>query len=128
MILVDSSVVIDWVRGKDAKLQTLMPSLPVAICGLTQAELLHGSRDPAHRQKLLSDLATFQLLPIADSIWIAVGDNLASLRRSGITVPLADAAIATLGMANDIEVWARDPHFSMIQSILPALKLFSEPP
>jgi predicted nucleic acid-binding protein len=33
MILVDTSVVIDWSRGKDAKLRLLLPSLPVAVCG-----------------------------------------------------------------------------------------------
>jgi predicted nucleic acid-binding protein len=76
MILVDASVVIDWSQGKDAKLQQLMPSLPVAVCGVTQAELLHGSRDPAHRQRLLADLATLQFLPIPDALWITIGDNL----------------------------------------------------
>ena len=98
MILVDASVVIDWSQGKDAKLQQLMPSLPVAVCGVTQAELLHGSRDPAHRQRLLADLATFQFLPIPDALWITVGDNLAALRSNGVTVPLPDAVIATLGL------------------------------
>jgi predicted nucleic acid-binding protein len=36
MILVDTSVVIDYVRAKDARLQALLPTLPVAICGVTQ--------------------------------------------------------------------------------------------
>src|SRR5438445_4073541 len=84
MILVDTSVVIDWSQGKDAKLRALLPSLPVAVCGVTQAELLHGSRDPAHRQRLLDDLATIQLVPIPDALWITVGDNLAALRSNGI--------------------------------------------
>jgi predicted nucleic acid-binding protein len=128
MILVDTSVVIDWSQGKDAKLRLLIPSLPVAVCGVTQAELLHGSRNPAHRQELLGDLATFQFVPIPDALWIKVGDNLAALRLKGITVPLSDAVIATLGIENDIEVWARDPHFPMMQKHLPALKLFQEPP
>ena len=90
--------VIDWSQGKDAKLQQLMPSLLVAVCGVTQAELLHGSRDPAHRQRLLADLATLQFLPIPDALWITVGDNLAALRSNGVTVPLPDAVIATLGL------------------------------
>lgn len=127
-MLVDTSVVIDWCRGKDAKLQRLLPTLPVAVCGVTQAEVLHGSRDAAHRQKLLSDLAAFQFLTLPDGLWINVGDNLADLRRNGITVPLADAAIATLGIENNIEVWARDPHFPMMQRALPRLRLFQEPP
>jgi predicted nucleic acid-binding protein len=128
MILVDTSVVIDWSRGRDAKLRRLMPALPVAVCGVTQAEFLHGSRDPAHRQKLLNDLATFQFVPMPDALWISVGDNLAALRSNGVTVPFPDAVIATLGIENDIEVWSRDPHFPAIQTVLPRLKLFQEPP
>src|SRR5262249_16210868 len=104
MILVDTSVVIDWSRGRDAKLRLLMPSLPAALCGVTQAEILLGSRDPAHRQKLVADLAAFRFVPIPDRLWITVGDNLAALRAKGLTVPLPDVVIATLGIENDMEV------------------------
>lgn len=71
-------MLIDFLRTKDAKLNTLFRSLPVAVCGVTRAEIL--------------------------------------------------AVIATLGIANSVEVWARDPHFPVIQNILPALRLFQEPP
>jgi predicted nucleic acid-binding protein len=108
MILVDTSVVIDWSQGKDAKLRLLMPSLPVAVCGVVQAELLHGSRDPTHRHKILADLATFQFVAMPDPLWIAVGDNLATLRSSGVTVPFADAVVATLGIENAAR--RLDPH------------------
>jgi len=128
MILVDTSVAIDYTRGRDHKLQALLLALPVAVCGVTHAEVLCGARDSAHRQKLLTALAAFQFLPIADSLWNIIGDNMAALRRKGITVPFPDAVIATLGIENDIEVWARDPHFPTIQQHLPRLKLFQEPP
>ena len=128
MILVDASVAIDWSRGKDANLRRLTPSLPVAVCGVTQAEVLHGSIGPAHRQKLLNDPATFQLVPMPDALWITVGDNLAALRRRGIAVPFPDAVVAALGILNDIEVWASDTHFPLMQKVLPRLKLFQEPP
>src|SRR5262249_12877988 len=128
MILVDSSVLIDWSRGKNGKLRGLISSLPVAVCCIAQAELLHSSRDPAHRQKLLADLAALLFVPLPDAIWIPVGDNLAALRANGITVPLLDAVVATLGIENDLEVWARDPHFPTMQKVLPRLKLFQELP
>jgi predicted nucleic acid-binding protein len=128
MILVDTTVVIDYIRGKDLKLQALLLAQPVAVCGLTRAEVLHGSRGPAHREKLLIALAAFQVLPIPDTLWDTAGDNLAALRSRGVTVPLPDAVIATLGIENDIEVWARDPHFPAMQKVLPKLKLFQEPP
>jgi predicted nucleic acid-binding protein len=73
-------------------------------------------------------LNRFQQAATPDSCWDLVGDNLADLNARGITVPFADAVIATLGIENDIEVWARDPHFPTMQKILTGLKLFQEPP
>ena len=128
MILVDTSVVIDYARGKDAKLTALLPTVSVAVCGIVRAELLHGARDPRHRANLLALLAPFNQLTIPDSIWDIVGDNLATLRSSGVTIPFADAVIATLGIESNMEVWTRDPHFAAIQTMLPSLLLYREPP
>ena len=128
MILVDTSVAVDYARGKDAKLIALMPTLPVVVCGIVRAELLCGARDPKHKSDLLSLLAAFSQLAILDSVWDIVGDNLAILRARGITVPFPDAVIATLGIESHLEVWARDPHFLAMQSAIPALRLFVEPP
>ncbi|MFO0807260.1 MAG: hypothetical protein U0746_01415 [Gemmataceae bacterium] len=50
MILADTSVVIDYVKGHDAKLVALVPTLPISVCGVTRAELLCGVRTPADRQ------------------------------------------------------------------------------
>jgi len=128
VILVDTSVVIDYTRGQDARLVALLPTLSVATCGVVRAELLSGARDPKHRATIASLMATFQHIPIPEWLWDKIGDNLAALRVSGITVPLPDVVIATVGIENDIEVWARDAHFSRMQSVLPRLKLFQEPP
>jgi predicted nucleic acid-binding protein len=128
MILVDSGVLIDFLRTQDAKLDALFRSLPVAICGVTRAEILHGARSSADRGRLLIFLGAFQQVPFAEPLWDLVGDNLAALRASGVTVPFPDAVLATLAIDNDIEVWARDPHFAAMQTALPRLRLFKEPP
>jgi predicted nucleic acid-binding protein len=65
MILVDTSVAIDYARGKDAKLVALMHTLPVVVCGIVRAELLCGARDPKHRSDLLALLAAFNQLAIS---------------------------------------------------------------
>lgn len=128
MILVDTTVVIDYTRGTDAKLVALLPTLSVAVCGVVRAELLCGARAPRHCATLKALLATFHQVPIPESLWDTVGANLAALRAKGITVPFSDTAIATVAIENDIELWTRDVHFTMIQNVLPALKLFVEPP
>src|SRR5436190_1576346 len=106
MIIVDTSVVIDYARGKDAKLLALLPVLPVAICGIVRAELLCGVRDSKDRANLLTLLSTFAPFPIPDSIWDGVGDNLAALRTGGLTVPFPDVVLSTLAIGQDIELWA----------------------
>ena len=127
MILADTSVVIDYVRAKDARLRALLPTLPVAICGITRAEVLHGVRDATNRRNLVTVLNTFQQIAISDALWDTVGDQLASLRTGGITVPFQDVVIAAVAIANNFDL-TRDHQFSLIQAALPALNLFQEPP
>jgi predicted nucleic acid-binding protein len=128
MILVDAGVLIDYLRTKDPKLDHLFRSRQAAICGATRSEILAGSRSAQDRQRLLRFLRPFQRVPIREAVWDTVGVNLAALYASGITIPFPDVIVATLGIENDLEVWARDPHFSAMQKILPKLKLFAEPP
>lgn len=128
MILVDASVLIDFLRTKDPKLFGLFRSLPLAVCGVTRAEILAGARGDKNRQRLLQLLGTFQQMSTPESLWDRVGETLASLYAGGVTVPFPDAVLATLAIENQMEVWARDPHFPMIQKILPKLQMYQEPP
>src|SRR5262245_46236383 len=101
MILVDTGVLIDFLRTKDPKLDRLFRTLDVAICGATRAEILAGARNRKDRQRLTRFLARFDQALTPQSSWDVVGDNLAVLYAKGITVPFPDAVIATLGIEND---------------------------
>ena len=128
MILLDTSVLIDYFRTSDRRLLALMQQHAAAICGVTRAEVLHGALGAQHRQRLLTTLNTFGQVLIPDALWDSIGDNLAVLRSRGVTVPFADVVIATVALAADVELWARDGHFADVQRIIPALRLFQEPP
>jgi predicted nucleic acid-binding protein len=128
VILVDTSVVIDYVRTSDPKLIALFQTHNAAICGVTRAEVLWGTRDSRHRTSLHSALNSFIQLSVPESLWDEIGDSLAALRRSGITVPFQDVVIATIAISNDIELWTRDNQFKLIQTVLLQLRLFVEPP
>jgi predicted nucleic acid-binding protein len=128
MILLDSTVVIDYSRGKDPTLPSLFSALPLVVCGIVRAEVLAGARHSKERAKLIGILDKLAPVSTPDSIWDTVGDNLARLLWKGLTVPLPDVTIATLGMMLDIEVWSRDRHFPAMQSVLTALKLYQERP
>ncbi len=126
MILLDSSVVIDLFRAQDDHILDVILEHDAAICGITRAEVLYGARDASHRVKLIAALDLFLSISLPDTIWDQVGDNLALLRAGGMTVPLADAIVATVAVTNDVELWARDQHFPLIRQVMPALKLFQE--
>jgi predicted nucleic acid-binding protein len=128
MILVDSSVVIDFTRGKEPKLQVLFSVLNLAVCGIVRAEVLAGSRSVTDRNKLITILNGLVQVPIPEPLWDTVGRNLEDLRTNGVTVPFADVVLATLAIENKAELWTRDAHFQMVRTILPALDLFQEPP
>ena len=128
MTLVDRSVVIDFLRSGDAKLLGLFRSLPGAVWGVTRAEVLHGAKNPADRARVLTVLNAFHQIPIPDSLWDAVGDLLAALRFTGVTVPFNDAMIAAVAVSAGLELWTRDSQFKLIQRAEPRLVLFSEPP
>jgi predicted nucleic acid-binding protein len=68
MILVDASVLIDFLRTQDPNLDALLRTLPVALCGVTRAEIVAGARNPRDRQRLVAFLQpfhhlAFQMLP-----------------------------------------------------------------
>ena len=128
MILTDTSVVIDYLRSPTARLVKIIQAHQAAICGATIAEIYAGARSPADFKKYDNALSLFGIVAIPKKAWPNLGRNLASLGAKGITVPFPDALIATIAIDNKLELWQHDRHFSDIQQVLPALKLFQEPP
>jgi predicted nucleic acid-binding protein len=121
-------VVIVYERAPTPRLKKIITDEDAAVCGLTIAELFAGIRTAKDEAKLRAALADFPTLPTPDTLWETIGRNQASLSAKGITVPLVDTALAAIAIAHGIELWTYDAHFPLIQQVLPALKLFQEPP
>jgi predicted nucleic acid-binding protein len=128
MILVDTSVLIDALRKADPKLRAIFASIQPAICGVIKAEVLHGAQDTKHWNKLNKSLSAFPNVSFLESLWEDLGRHLFTLRTNGVSAPFNDVMIATLAMHNNLEVWARDTHYALMQQVLPALRLYHEPP
>ena len=128
MTLVDSGVVIAYLRSGDAGLLGRFRSLPGAVCGTTRAEVLHGARNPADRGRLITVLDAFVQIPTPESVWDDVGDLLARLRANGVTLPFNDVVIAAVAAAAGLDLWTRDAHFQLIRQFEPRVVLFQEPP
>jgi predicted nucleic acid-binding protein len=101
MILVDSSVWIDYFRGtatpQAEKLDSLLGVEPIAIGDLIMAEVLQGfvsDRDFNQARKLFTSLEIVEL--VGQDIAIQAARNFRTLRALGITVrKTIDTVIAT---------------------------------
>lgn len=112
--------------SKDAELLRQMRELKAAICGVTRADIFCGTRDDQHRDRLTDTLDVFHQISIPESRWDGIGDILATLRRTGVTVPFTVVVIATVATACGLQLWTRDKQFSLPQNLVPQFQLFDE--
>ena len=101
MIVVDSSVWVDYFNGQETpqttKLDTLLGLEPLAIGDLILTEVLQGFRadtDFAQAKDLLLSLTVFEMLGVENAIRSA--EQYRALRKRGITIrKTVDVIIAT---------------------------------
>lgn len=127
MILADTSVVIPYTRGKDTRLVNLVHAIGPGICGMAQAEVLGGARSPSDRQRFMLAFRRFMRVSTPEPVWDMVGDHRAALFMAGTPIAIPDVVIATVAIYFDCELWTRDQHFTAMQAVIPALKLYVEP-
>lgn len=117
MILVDSSVWIDYFRGsitpQTERLDVLLGTEPLAVGDLVLAEVLQGftnDRDFDQARKLLTSLEIVELG--GQEMAIQVARNFRSLRLLGVTVrKTIDTLIATRCIESDIALLYSDRDF-----------------
>ena len=117
MILVDSSVWIDYFRGtvtpQTERLDELLGSEPVAVGDLILAEVLQGfssDRDFNKARKLLTSLDMVEIGGV--DVAIEAARNFRKLRELGITVrKTIDTLIATRCIEDDLELLFSDRDF-----------------
>jgi predicted nucleic acid-binding protein len=130
MYLVDTSVWIDYLNGKDTKttdfLETLM-STPAAI-GLNAQiymEVLQGARSQSSFNKLQAYFSTQQLYVFADELDAA--ESAAQLyiqaRQRGITIRSSlDCLIAHSAITHNLVLLHQDKDFLNVGKVLPTFK------
>ena len=133
MILVDSSVWIDYFRGiwtpQTEKLDLLLGIEPIATGDLILTEVLLGfasDRDFNQAKKLMTSLVTLDLA--GQNIAVQAAKNFRVLRSHGITVrKTIDTVIATRCIENDLLLLFSDRDFDPfvehlgLRSALPTL-------
>ena len=117
MIIVDSSVWIDYFSGADTpkaeKLDNTLGINPIAIGDLILTEVLQGFRhdkDYKAARKVFEDVTIFGMLGAQMAIKSA--DNFRALRKKGITVrKTADVIIATFCIEQKLPLLFSDKDF-----------------
>ena len=117
MILVDSSVWIDYFKGaitaQTGKLDSLLGQEPLAICDLILTEVLEGlfgERDFNQAMKLPTSLMVVELG--GQEIAIQAAKNFRALRKRGVTVrKTIDTVIATRCIEDGYDLLHNDRDF-----------------
>jgi predicted nucleic acid-binding protein len=117
MILVDSSVWIDYFRGRQSpqtdRLHSLVGNEPIATGDLVLTEVLQGfgsAQDFNQGKKLLTSLPIIEL--VGGDTAIQAANNFRTLRLLGITVrKTIDTLIATSCIEKGLALLYSDKHF-----------------
>ena len=117
MILVDSSVWIDYFRSADTPQVALLDSLlgrsPLAVGDLIAAEVLQGIRDEREFKRVKKTLDAFEHIDLAGyDLAVKASGNYRSLRAMGITIrKTIDTVIATRCIEDGLTLLHADRDF-----------------
>ncbi|MBW3569723.1 MAG: PIN domain-containing protein [Gemmatimonadetes bacterium] len=126
MILVDTSIVIEFARKPTMPVARVVLSRKPAVCGIVLAELYTGVRTDAERTDLEATLRLFGHVPIAEPVWELTGRVSGAMARRGTKIKFQDAAIAATAIHVGLPLWTRDSHFTWVHAEFPELVLFDE--
>ncbi|MFN5802251.1 MAG: PIN domain nuclease [Burkholderiales bacterium] len=124
MILVDSSVWVDYLRGKAThqteKLDMLLGTEPLAIGDLILAEVLQGCMTDKEFNAVKRSLATLDFVVLGvEEVAVEAAKNFRKLRVKGITVrKTIDTIIATRCIVSGYRLLHNDKDFDVFEKYL----------
>ena len=125
MILVDTSVWIDFFAGRDqphaAMLeQLIVESEDLALCGIVLAEILQGIVDDTSFHRVRDYLRPLVMLPMPEEVCIRAAEIYRQLRKKGITIRKTnDCLIAATALEHHCRLLHHDKDFAPIEKHFP---------
>lgn len=117
MILVDTSVWIDFFAGRDlphiaALEQFVLENKDLALCGIILTEILQGIADDKTHRRVRSDLSPLIMLPMPETVFLRAADIYRKLRKAGITIRKSnDCIIAATALEHRCRLLHNDKDF-----------------
>lgn len=125
MILVDTSIWIDFFAGRDlphvATLeQFILDNEDLALCGIILTEILQGIADDTTHRRVRRYLTPLIMLPMPETVFVRAADIYRKLRKTGITIRKSnDCIIAATALEHHCQLLHKDRDFSPIAKHFP---------
>jgi predicted nucleic acid-binding protein len=121
MIVADSDVLIDALRGRDPSAARVVAALrdgSLATTAISAFELLSGARTSAELESIETLLAALPILPFDERAGRAAGARRRDLEKSGQTIGMGDYLIAGICLSRGAALLTRNrTHFARIQDL-----------
>lgn len=128
MILVDSCILIDWMKAglnPVDQLRSQLKSDDVLTCEIIRFEVLRGCRNNPKAYRNMEKLfATMIMVSFDAPVWRRALEIAAQVDGIGKPMPTTDILIAAGALSRDAELITRDQHFAAVSG----LRLRSEMP
>ena len=125
MILVDTSVWIDFFAGRDlpqvARLeQLIIDNEDLALCGIILTEILQGISDDNTYRRVRRYLSPLIMLPMPPAVFISAADIFRNLRKQGITIRKTNyCIIAATALEHHCRLLHNDKDFTPVAKHFP---------
>ena len=125
MILVDTSVWIDFFAGRDQPHverleQLIVDGENLALCGIVLTEILQGIVDDTVFHRVRDYLRPLVMLPMSDEACVRAAEIYRRLRKQGITIRKTnDCLIAAVVLDHDCRLLHHDRDFAPIEKHFP---------
>jgi len=119
--LIDTTIWVLYFKGErqlEDEIKSLILKERAATCEIVILEVLRGARSQREYTQLQSDFTALPAFKITNIIWEKSYRVGFKLRRTGISVPLADILIATVASHYNCLLLHRDKHFPLIKGVM----------
>jgi predicted nucleic acid-binding protein len=129
MIIVDSSVLIDWLNDDETPETKILSRLlrdkqPIGINSIIEMEVLQGIRDGKGYEQIQRILSNFMCYHIGHETIVKASLLFRECQDNGFTPKSPDSIIAQSCIENDVPIFSKDVHFDKIAEITGKLKVY----